>query len=485
MLARILKSIMPRGLYWRAALILFVPVVTILLVVSVVFIQRHYEGVTRQMTDNFARTVEYLRSEVDARPDRAAASVRAAELGSAFDVALVVLDAPSPGVIPDRIAFYDLNSRFVLAQLRRSLNGVVFAGLVGGEVRLQLESTHGLLQLTFPLNQVSARNPHQLLVVMVSSGFIMSLISFIFLKNQVRPIRQLAEVAEAFGRGQTLPYRSSGATEVRAAGHAFLEMRRRIERHIEQRTLMLSGVSHDLRTPLTRMKLGLSMLDHEPEARALLADVQQMEALIDRFLEFARADVAEEAIAVNLRELVSERVAKARRAGLAVSLRDGPDLGLCLLRPELFSRALDNLIGNAGRYSSRAEIRLEPGPGTLEVIVEDDGPGIAPERLDEARKPFVRLDAARSANDGNASGGAGLGLAIAADAVRSHGGRLVLGRGKTPGLGGLEARLVLPYDGQAKVTQAAALLKADSAPENRNAAAAASPESDSTRRESR
>lgn len=449
MLARTLKSIMPRGLYWRAALILFVPVVAILLVVSVVFIQRHYEGVTRQMTDNFARTVGYMRSQIDAQPDQGTAAARAAELGSAFDVALVVLDTAPPGMIPDRIAFYDLNGRFVLAQLRQSLNGVVFAGLVGGEVRLQLQSTHGLLQLTFPISQVSARNPHQLLVVMVISGFVMSLISFLFLKNQVRPIRHLAEVAEAFGRGQTLPYRSSGATEVRAAGHAFLEMRRRIERHIEQRTLMLSGVSHDLRTPLTRIKLGLSMLDHEPEARALLADVQQMEALIDRFLEFARADVAEMAIAVDLRDLVSERVAKARRAGQSVILRDGPDLGLCLIRPELFSRALDNLIGNASRYASRAEVWLEPGSGTLEVIVEDDGPGIAPDRLDEARKPFVRLDAARGATGGNTGGGAGLGLAIAADAVRSHGGRLVLGRGKTPGLGGLEARLVLPCDGQA------------------------------------
>jgi len=441
MLAGMLKSIMPRGLYWRAALILIVPVVTILLVVSLLFIQRHYEGVTRQMTGNFARTADYIRAQIAAEPDSAAAEARLQALAEAFDIGLTLRQPPAPSLTSDPVAFYDLNSRIVQAQLRATLEGVAFAGVIEGAVWLRLESGQGLLEMTFPLSQVSARNPHQLLVVMLFSGFLMSLIAFVFLKNQMRPIRRLAAAAEAFGRGQVIPYHPAGALEVRAAGHAFLQMRRRIEHFIEQRTLMLSGVSHDLRTPLTRMKLGLSMLDHEPEARALLADVRQMEALIDRFLEFARADVAEEARPVDLRALVAENVAQ---AGPHVSLGAGGRGAplMLMLRPELFSRALDNLLGNALRYATRAEVRIEADTDTISVIVEDNGPGIERKQRTEAIKPFVRLDAARSAS--SAGSGAGLGLAIVSDAMRSHGGRMKLDQGQSPGLCGLEVRLVLP-----------------------------------------
>lgn len=441
MLARMLKSIMPRGLYWRAALILIVPVVTILLVVSVLFIQRHYEGVTRQMTGNFARTADYIRNQIADEPDSAAAEARARVLAQAFGIGLTLRQSPAPVLIPDPVAFYDLNSRIVLAQLQTVLEGVAFVGVIDGAVWLRLESGQGLLELTFPLSQVSARNPHQLLVVMLFSGFLMSLIAFLFLKNQMRPIRRLATAAEAFGRGQIIPYFPSGATEVRAAGHAFVQMRRRIEYFIEQRTLMLSGVSHDLRTPLTRMKLGLSMLDHEPEARALLADVRQMEALIDRFLEFARADVAEEARPVDLCALVAGKVAQAGPGVRLGAGAGGPPL-ILMLRPELFARALDNILGNALRYASQAELRIESDAESVRVIVEDDGPGIARKERAEAVKPFVRLDAARSVS--GAGSGAGLGLAIVADALRSHGGRMQLDEGQTPGLCGLEVRLVLP-----------------------------------------
>lgn len=441
MLAGMLKSIMPRGLYWRAALILIVPVVAILLVVSVLFIQRHYEGVTRQMTGNFARTAEYMRAQVEQAPDSTAAAVRADELAQAFGIALTLWQQPAPALTPDPVAFYDLNSRFVQAQLHAVLERVVFVGVIDGAVRLRLESGQGLLEMTFPLSQVSARNPHQLLVVMLLSGCLMSLIAFLFLKNQMRPIRRLADAAEAFGRGQIKPYYPSGAIEVRAAGHAFVQMRRRIEHFIEQRTLMLSGVSHDLRTPLTRMKLGLSMLDHEPEARALLSDVRQMEGLIDRFLEFARADVSEEARPVDLRALVAAKVAQAGRGiSLGAGARGAPLM--LMLRPELFSRALDNVLGNALRYATRAELRIEADGESVRVIVEDDGPGIARKERAEAVKPFVRLDSARGAS--GAGPGAGLGLAIVADALRSHGGRMLLEQGQMPGLSGLEVRLILP-----------------------------------------
>ena len=441
MLGRLLKPIFPRGLYGRAALILLVPVVTILLLVAVLFIQRHYERVTQQMTTNFSVVVEYLRTRADAAPDAAGAEAVLADLAPALQIEARRLD-DVPAVAFDRIAFFDLSSRFVLQELARRMPGVLAQGMLGGgEVAVWIDGVHGVYEMRFGSTRVAARNPHQLLVIVVVGGLVMSLIAFLFLKNQVRPILRLAGAAEAFGRGQHVTYRPSGATEVRAAGQAFLEMRERIENHIEQRTLLLSGVSHDLRTPLTRMRLALSMMEDEPEAQALLADVREMEALIDRFLDFARGEVSEDPVPVRLREWLDTRVAEAQRAGQQVLLRPGPDPAPLRIRPGLLARALDNLIGNATRYGTRAEISLIEEPGQLVLVVEDDGPGIAAEDRAAALRPFVRLDPARGATKG---AGVGLGLAIAADAVRLHGGRLELGQGAQPGLGGLSVRLVLP-----------------------------------------
>lgn len=425
---------------------LFVPVMTVLLAVSFLVIERHYEGVTAQMTAQFARPVGYLRARVDATPDPAEAAELAGDLGRAFGIEAALLPAlpRQPGAEPP--AFFDLSGRLVQRQLLRSFEGVaavtIFDEFYAG---LWLESAHGILALRLPMTQVAARNPHQLFIWTVLVAAVMTLIAFGFLKNQVKPIRQLAAAAEAFGRGQRVDYVPAGATEVRAAGQAFLGMRDRIERHIEQRTLMLSGVSHDLRTPLTRIRLGLAMLEPEAEARALQGDVEQMEELIDRFLDFARADVTEPAepeTVTDLAALVAERVERAARGRQRLRFRGAAQAELAVrLRPQLFSRALDNLIANALRYGRHAEVRIGFRGDEIVVTVEDDGPGIAPERRDEALLPFVRLDAARGASRGS---GAGLGLAIAADAMRAHGGRLELDRGTGTGLGGLEARLVLP-----------------------------------------
>lgn len=432
---------------------LFVPVMAVLLAVSFLVIERHYEGVTAQMTAQFSRPVGYLRARVDAAADPAEAAAIAADLGAAFGLEATLLPAlpRQPGAEPP--AFFDLSGRLVQRQLLRSFDGVAAVAIFDEfHAGLWLESAHGILALRLPMSQVAARNPHQLFIWTVLVAGVMTLIAFLFLKNQVRPIRRLAAAAEAFGRGQRVDYVPAGATEVRAAGQAFLEMRERIERHIEQRTLMLSGVSHDLRTPLTRIRLGLAMLEPEAEARALQDDAEQMEELIDRFLDFARADVtgpAEPETETDLTALVAERIERATRGRQRLRLQMAFDGALPVyLRPRLFARALDNLIANALRYGRHAEVRVGFLGNEIVVAVEDDGPGIAPERRDEARLPFVRLDAARGASRGS---GAGLGLAIAADAMRLHGGRLELDDGRSPGLGGLEARLVLPRSAFAPV----------------------------------
>ena len=234
-----------------------------------------------------------------------------------------------------------------------------------------------------------------------------------------------------------MTYRPSGAVEVRAAGNAFLDMRNRIERQIEQRTLMLSGVSHDLRTPLTRLKLGLSMLD-DADAADLKRDVDEMQSMLDEFLNFARGISEAEPEPVDPAELLRDLVEDFARAGKAVTLVAVVGQGTILLRRLAMRRAVENLITNAVRYGSRAEVSMMLTEKSLRIRVEDDGPGIPPAQRSEAVKPFTRLDAARNQNKGS---GVGLGLAIATDIARAHGGVLRLGQSER--LGGLQADIVI------------------------------------------
>jgi two-component system osmolarity sensor histidine kinase EnvZ len=435
MLDALLKPVLPRSLMGRAALILIVPVTGLLLVVSVAVVQRHYDRVTRQMTVEFARVVDHMRADLAGAADP---SARLADLGAAFGIE-ARLDPAAPELREPWLPLYELSARVARRELRTAFPDRLALAVRPDRVTLALPMSGGVLVLEFPLARLTAPNPHQLLVLTLAAALLMTLIAYVFLRNQMRPIRRLARAAEAFGRGETLDLHVSGATEVRAAAHAFLDMRARIEAQIESRTLMLSGISHDLRTPLTRMRLALGLMDGEPEAAALTDDIAQMEAMIDRYLDFLRDGAAEPEAATDLAALVAERVALAARGGGTVALASGGAAVTVALRPGLFARALDNLIANALRYGTRAEVRLRAGPESVVIEVEDDGPGIPPAERSRALAPFVRLDGARAAD-----GGVGLGLAIAADAMQRHGGRIELDSGATPGLGGLCARLVLP-----------------------------------------
>lgn len=428
-----LNAFLPRSLYARAALILIVPIVTIQLVVSISFIQRHFEKVTRQMTDGVVIELRLLLAEVDkANFDQAA--VLAQALGMRLDAATDASRAR------DARLPWDFSGRVVIKTLRGSLPTLLAVDLRGDDraVKLLFDTPGGPLAVTVDRRRVSASNPHQLLVLMIFTSIFMTLIAFFFLRNQLRPITRLAKAAEAFGKGRHTPYRPSGAQEVRAAGAAFLDMRARIERQIEQRTLMLSGVSHDLRTPLTRLRLGLSMLPEGEETHALLGDVLDMERLVDEFLSFARGDAMEEPEVADVHALVRRVVENAQRAGQVVSLGTLEGEAMVRLRPASVTRALENLVGNAVRYGKRAVVSLAVTERAVRITVEDAGPGIPGPRREEALAPFTRLDHARDPNRG---GGVGLGLSIAADIARSHGGMLRLGESAT--LGGLKAELVL------------------------------------------
>jgi len=428
---------MPRGIYARAALILVLPILFLQLLVSVVFIQRHFEDVTRQMTSAVNIELRFLVDTANEADDIDAARAAIARLDEPLEIRTVL---PADDVIASDIKpLIDLTGGTVIDIMREGVGDVLAISLERrSRVVVWADTRHGPLKMDLRRRRVSASNPHQLIVIMVVLGGFMTAIAYMFLRNQLRPIKRMARAAADYGKGRITPFSPTGAVEVRAAGMAFLDMRNRLERQTQSRTMMLSGVSHDLRTPLTRMRLGLSMIDPK-DAEALLQDVDDMERLLDAFLDFARSDAGDGLEPTVPADIVNAVLDDAKRMGQPVSLGGitGAESPVSL-RPFAIRRALDNLVGNALRYGTTAQIGVTVTDRAIRFWVEDDGPGIPPERYDEALSPFVRLDPARNQDKGS---GVGLGLSIVADIARTHGGLLRLGESEK--LGGLKAELVL------------------------------------------
>jgi two-component system osmolarity sensor histidine kinase EnvZ len=389
------------------------------------------------MTSAMAIEVRFLLDTTETTPTLDAALAAIALLDRPLEIRTQL---PANNVAPqDVVPRFDLTGRTVIETLRAQVSNVLSVSLENrSRVLVWAQTTHGPMLMEFSRKRVSASNPHQLLVIMVVLGGLMTAIAYIFLRNQLRPIKRMARAATDYGKGRITPFTPTGAIEVRAAGTAFLDMRNRLERQTQSRTMMLSGVSHDLRTPLTRMRLGLSFVDSE-EAEPLLRDVDDMERLLDAFLDFARSDAADSREPTVPSSIVNAVLENAVRMGQAVTCSgiEGPDEPVSL-RPLAIRRALDNLIGNALRYGTKAQIGVSVTDRAVRFWVEDDGPGIPPDRYDDAVSPFVRLDPARNQDHGS---GVGLGLSIVADIARTHGGVLRLGESKS--LGGLKAELVL------------------------------------------
>ncbi len=435
MVFRWLKRFLPRGLYGRTALILVVPVVALQLVVSFVFIGRHLGDITTKMSQALAHELALVVDETAGAATRQQALDGIAPFLAAFDMRARFVP---PDSVPsaDQIRWHDFSADMARDTIRRIVPGILALQFPDNNVvHAYYESDLGPLQIDFNRRRVRVTAPHQLIVTMVVFSMLMTVIAFVYMRNQLRPITRLARAAQAFGRGHNMIYRPAGAIEVRAAGHAFLDMRDRIERQIEQRTMMLSGVSHDLRTPLTRLKLGLAMME---DTEDLLGDVDEMQKLLDAFLDFSRGTAEGDPEPTDAVDLIRQIVKDAQRAGAPVELVGAEGAGPVMLRPMAIRRAVENLIANAVRYGSRAEVSVVVSDASLRIRVEDDGPGIAEADRAEAIKPFSRLDPARNQNRGS---GVGLGLAIVADVASAHGGSLHLDRSER--LGGLQADIVI------------------------------------------
>lgn len=436
--SRWLNGVMPKGLYARALLIIIAPMVILQSVIAFIFMERHWNVVTERLSASVVQDIAALIDIYRGYPqDADQAQIRRIaqeRLGLVVDF-LPLTDMPPPGPKP----FFSLLDQALSEQLRMQIGRPYWIDTVGKsallEIRVQLDNT--VMRVFARRSAAYVSNSQIFLLWMVGTSTVLLIVAIIFLRNQIKPILRLADAAESFGKGREVPnFRPRGAREVRRAAAAFIEMKTRIERAMEQRTAMLAGVSHDLRTVLTRFKLELALIDDSPEVDAMKKDIDEMARMLEAYLAFARGDSGETSAPTDMAEFLEELRLDAERHGHKTTVVfHGPPI--VTVRPAAFKRCLANLVSNAARHAPSIAITGHRDHRYLTVTVDDDGPGIPPGLREEVFKPFLRLDDARNQDEG----GTGLGLAIARDIARSHGGDITLG--ESP-LGGLRASVRVP-----------------------------------------
>ncbi len=437
-----IAGLLPKGLYARALIIIIAPIVVLEGVIAFVFMERHWQAVTRRLSEATARDVAALISVYENYPHKDDYQALIDMARDRLNLSLQVKpleDLPAPRPKP----FFDVLDRALSREISKHVNRPFWIDTVGQSrhVEIRVRMPEHVLQFVATRKQTYASNSHIFLLWMVGSSVILLTVAIMFLRNQIRPILRLAEASEAFGKGRPVSadFKPRGAREVRQAALAFLEMRDRITTHVEQRTAMLAGVSHDLRTILTRFKLELAFMDDTPEVVSLRSDVNEMQQMLEDYLAFAKGDGGEEARPTNLAKLLHEVAEEARVLGTEIELKfrkRRKDIVVPLKR-QAMKRAITNLVTNAVRFGNRVVIRAATERRWVRIEVDDDGPGIPPEECDNVFRPFYRLDDARNQDQGNT----GLGLAIARDIARTHGGDISLGESS---LGGLRAVISLP-----------------------------------------
>jgi len=436
---RFIKRFLPRGLFGRSLIIIVAPMVILQAFVSYVFFERDVESTTRRMARDVAADIALLISQEDTYPSPLREQLRAnAARQLRYDLSFTpgAHVRPRPGNYRSTI---DIALDEVIAQQIGEDRHFETGSLEGKrKIVISVDVHDGVLRAVVPRHRVTVRSPDIFPLLMFSSSLILLAVAILFLRNQVRPIERLARAADAFGKGRAVPdFKPYGATEVRRAAQAFLTMRERIERHVQQRTEMLAGVSHDLKTPLTRIRLQLAMMPEGADAQALRQDIAEMERMLDDYLEFARGEGGERSQQVDLGLLVRDAARAAERAQPGPLEVDVPDGMLLSVKPNALRRCVTNLIGNALKHGRSATVSLELQQRFAEIHVDDDGPGIPPDKREEAFRPFHRLDQGRNLQ----TGGVGLGLTIARDIARGHGGDLILSDSPR---GGLRATVRLP-----------------------------------------
>jgi two-component system osmolarity sensor histidine kinase EnvZ len=436
--ARWLNGVLPKGLYARALIIMIVPMVVLQSVVAYVFLERHWNLVTQKLSSgvvsDIAALIDVYRTYPQDSERTQLRRIAQEKLNLSVDF-LPLTDMPPPGPKP----FFSLLDQSLSEELRSQIGRPFWIDTVGKsslvEIRIRLDDA--VMRILARRNAAYASNSGIFLFWMVGTSSVLLLLAIIFLRNQIKPILRLADAAESFGKGREVPnFVPRGAREVRRASQAFIEMKNRVERTIEQRTAMLAGVSHDLRTVLTRFKLELALAGDSPEIAAMKSDVDEMARMLEAYLSFARGDLDEASAPVDMAEFLEQLRADLERQGRTATVTfHGPPI--VTVRPDAFKRCLGNLVSNAARFGKTISITGHRDHRYLTVTVDDDGPGIPADMREEVFKPFLRLDDARNQDEGNS----GLGLSIARDIARTHGGDITLG--DSP-LGGLRATVRVP-----------------------------------------
>ena len=419
-------------------IIIIVPMVILQTVIGLAFMDRHWLSVTRKLSTSVAQDISAVIDIINTYPQDADYDTvsRIAFERMQLDVDM---EPKAPLPAPVRRPFLSRFHDVFLEQLRRRIDRPLWLDTESNPsiIHVKIDLPQGILSIHLRTSLAYAANSHIFIVWMLGTAIVLLTIAIIFMRNQIKPIERLAEAAESFGMGRDIDFRPRGAREVRRAGFAFLEMKRRIERAMQQRTTMLSGVSHDLRTILTRFRLSLAIMEETPEIEDLRRDIDEMSRMLEGYLSFARGDDSTAiAVETDMNQFFEELRIDFERSGHAIRVRYQGD-PLVMLRADDFKRCLTNLLANAVRYSKTIAMTGERDHRWLSIHIDDDGPGISPDQREEVFRPFVRLDEARTIDEG----GSGLGLPIARDIARAHGGDLLLGQSP---LGGLRASVKIP-----------------------------------------
>jgi len=434
---RWIKRVLPRTMFGRSLLIVVVPIVLLQAIAAWIFYDRHWAAVSWRLSAGVAGDIALLIEAMQG----AESDTKAPRF---LERAAVLTDLDVKVTPGERLSPPPASSRTLLEyQLTQAIRGRVnlpFHVTTLHDpyaIRINVQLSDGVLTVNVPRDRLYSSTTYIFVMWMVGSSLVLLAVATVFLRNQVKSLRRLAAAADGFGKGRPVPFfKIEGAVEVRQAAIAFMKMRDRIQRQVRQRTQMLAGVSHDLRTPLTRMKLALELLHNDPSVEELKSDVAEMERMVHGYLDFARGEGTETPVETDISLLLEDMAAAMRREGTPLAVAVPPEY-VTTVRPNALRRCISNLISNARRHGSHVWLTGLVVADGIDILVDDDGPGIRLADRDRAFRAFVRLDSSRNPS----TGGIGLGLTIARDVARSHGGEVTL---ETSPQGGLRARVHLP-----------------------------------------
>lgn len=439
-LKRVWRNTTPQSLLGRSMLILITPLVLTLGIGLFVFFDRHWSTTTTNLSSSLAGEIAIIAHawEHDAAPDYHETLISMAKSKLGLNVKFSAADKLPRMRKFKLVGVNESLERALDEKLRNRYSLKSYKDDDGQWVAITVAVPDGLLTFLVPPKRLFSTTTYVFLLFMVGSGLLLSLVAVIFMRNQIRPVHKLAIVAEQFGKGIDAPrFKPSGAKEVRQAARAFLDMRDRIKRQVRQRTDMLSGVSHDLRTPLTRMKLQLAMLPQNADTDAMHGDIQAMEKMIKAYLDFAKGENIENSLRCNVMDLLNQCIQDTGRHGFPVHSEQDEGEIMMTVRPHALQRVFANILDNARLYAKECWVTVNRLPRSVEIVFDDNGPGIPAKSREDVFKPFHRIDASRNQD----IEGTGLGLTISRDITQSHGGTITL---ETSPYGGLRVIVWLP-----------------------------------------